>query len=499
MTLLDLLRRPEIRIALISHTKPIAKKFLQQLKQEAETNEELKSLFPEIFWENPRRQAPKWSEDDGLIFRRTSNPKEPTVYATGLVDGMPTSFHVDLRVYDDVVTDKSVTTPEMVAKTTEMLDLSQNLGSPGDAERYIGTRYDFADTYQTMIERQMVKVRLYPATHDGTETGKPVLMTQKEWDRHRLKQPLTIAAQMLQNPAGGKSKMFDAKWLTGYWIRPSTLHVYILVDPSKGRGASSDRTAMAVIGVDAAENRWLLDGYCHRMNLAERWECLKALYRRWIAEPGVRMVQVGYEQYGLQVDLEHFSQQMRLEKLAFPIEEVNWVQEGSQSKVARVSRLVPDLMAGKWMIPHVTRFEGRPQQWRSTPEGKVEFFDPWRRAMARREAAREAALQEGKPLPPPLTEDMRPDETQGFLGEPREVTALRRQGLNYRIAQPIVRLDENGQAYDLTRWFIDEILYFPFGTRKDLVDACSRIYDMQPTAPQTYSREDLEPPVYVDT
>jgi len=53
----------------------------------------------------------------------------------------------------------------------------------------------------------------------------------------------------------------------------------------------------------------------------------------------------------------------------------------------------------------------------------------------------------------------------------------------WRIAKPIVRKDEDNQPYDLTRAFIEEAIFFPFGTHDDLLDAASRIYDMGAVPP----------------
>ena len=80
----------EVTIGIFSCTRPLAKRVLRQIKYEAEHNNVLKELFPDIFWENPHKEAPKWSEDDGIVFKRKSNPAEATVEAWGVVDGQPT-------------------------------------------------------------------------------------------------------------------------------------------------------------------------------------------------------------------------------------------------------------------------------------------------------------------------------------------------------------------------------------------------------------------------
>ena len=87
LSIQDILNNQEITIGIFSHTKPIAKKFLGQIKTELEDNEFLKDLFPEILYKNPKREAPSWSLDAGITVKRTSNPKEKTVEAHGLVDG----------------------------------------------------------------------------------------------------------------------------------------------------------------------------------------------------------------------------------------------------------------------------------------------------------------------------------------------------------------------------------------------------------------------------
>src|SRR5712671_6796220 len=139
LTIRDILRNPEITVGIFSYSRPIAKAFLRQIKREFEVNEKLRALFPDIIWPLPHKDAPKWSEDDGIIVKRDGNPKESTVEAWGLVDGQPTSKHFKLMVYDDVVTQDSVTTPEMIRKVTGAWEASRNLTTEGGRSRHIGT------------------------------------------------------------------------------------------------------------------------------------------------------------------------------------------------------------------------------------------------------------------------------------------------------------------------------------------------------------------------
>ena len=58
LTIQDIIRDPEHCIAIFSLNRPIAKKFMSQIKQELTENVVLKGLFPSVLWANPEKEAP---------------------------------------------------------------------------------------------------------------------------------------------------------------------------------------------------------------------------------------------------------------------------------------------------------------------------------------------------------------------------------------------------------------------------------------------------------
>jgi hypothetical protein len=431
----EIINDPNVCIAVLSHTRPMAKGFGAYIKRELEQNELLKSLYPGVLWQHPRRESPLWSLDAGIIVRRDTNRKEATLECHGLIDGQPTSRHYDLLVYDDAISRESVTTSDQVAKSLDAWETSQNLGTPTSRRWHFGTRWAWHDLYGTLIERGALTPRIFAATDDATFNGNPVFLSQEKWEQiKRDNSELVISCQQLQRPQAGKEREIKPEWIRYYEVRPETLNVAILCDYGGARTSKgSSRTAMIVIGVDANWNYYLLDGVCHKMGLIERWKYLRNLHKKWAHTKSVQFVVVGYERFGAQSDIDYFKQQMRLERYAFDITEVNWPREGDASKDSRIRRLVPLMQKGQFFFP----YSGQPTK-----------------AQIKAKAT----------------------------------------GRGHLIAKPIKQVDQDNKIYDLTVWITkSEAPYFPLGAHKDALDASSRLFDVELRPPQTVSDSDIYP------
>jgi len=88
-------------------------------------------------------------------------------------------------------------------------------------------------------------------------------------------------------------------------------------------------------------NDYVVDGIRDRLNLTERTEKVFELVRRH--KPAC----VGYEQYGLQADIEHIKQEMERQQFRFRVMELG----GSTKKEDRIRRLIPSFQMGRTWMP----------------------------------------------------------------------------------------------------------------------------------------------------
>lgn len=344
LTLQNILTDPEVTVGIFSHTRPIAKAFLRQIMREMEKNRTLHAAFPDVLWGEDIRAAPKWSEDEGIIVKRRTNPNEATVEAWGLVDGQPTSKHFRVLLYDDVVVSGSVTNPEMMTKVMLEMERSYNLGTTPGIKRGAGTRWHFNDAYKTISERRTLIPREYPGRIGGTEEGKSVLWSE---DTHLAKRqdmgPYTYSAQILLNPRADATQNFKREWLRYYTriAHAGKLNTYIVVDSANTKRKESDYTAMWVVGLGQDGNYYALDMVRDRLNLTERVDRLFTLHRKW------KPKQVRWERYGMMADIEAIMREQEAQTYRFDVTEV----AGQTSKDDRIKRLIPIFEQGKFYLP----------------------------------------------------------------------------------------------------------------------------------------------------
>tara|TARA_R110000737_G_scaffold340221_1_gene362890 strand:+ start:15587 stop:17278 length:1692 start_codon:yes stop_codon:yes gene_type:complete len=434
------------------------------LKNSADTKDVISSAEYQSMWPMTLRTDSSgkalWETDKGGEFRATSAGGQVTGFGAGLMeDGFTGALIVDDALKPDDASSETKRTfinerftntirSRRADENTPMIVIMQrvhNMDLAGFLLRGGSGDYWHHLNLPVLIEDS----KPYPAEYTHGIPIEHELEAGPLWlEKHNLKQidvlkrdGKTYASQYMQDPRLSSNPVFPTSCFNGYEVRPRTLSVAIIVDPSGGQNAKSDRTAMAVIGVDSAKNKYLLDGYCHRMNLSERWEKLKSLYVRWKNMTGVHQVQTGYEKYGMQSDLEYIKERQEIDGPHFPIDELNWPRTGGHAKEDRIQRLEPDFKGSAFFLPSSI--------WRAEEGGDC-LWDADESGIHYRLA-------------------------QGPTSAQRRVT---QSGEAWRIATPIKRRDENKNVYDVTQTLLDELKDFPSAVYDDMSDAVSRIYDM---------------------
>lgn len=347
----ELLMNREERICIFSHTRAMAKAHMRKIKHELEQNQVLWHAFPEVFYHEPSKKAPKWSEDEGLYVRRRGNYPAASVEAWGLIEKMPAGKHFSIRIYDDIVTETAVQTRGQIEKVERQFQLSDNLGTPKGKKRIIGTRYSHRDLYGTLIDsKQKWEVRLFPGSVDESGVfafpGIPVYWSEEELlQKYEDMGEYIFSAQIGQNPTAEGMQKFRRSWLKEWDSKTKKpyMNIYIIVDPAEVIGANTDYSAFIVIGVDYLRNYWIMDIVRDKLELGDKWETLKKLVITW------QPVTVGYEINKGKSDVQYFDLKMQEEGVIFNITELKSYRGNSKHK--RVLDLVALFEKSRIILP----------------------------------------------------------------------------------------------------------------------------------------------------
>ncbi len=476
----ELLINPKLTVLIITYTNKFALEVLSFIKKTFEFNDDLKDLFPDILYKNPQKEAPAGTWMQNQIYLKPNVSGNAASVAYSAIGGsQKTGYHAQLRVYDDAVTDKSVTTVDNREKTVRYINQSKNLGSPGqpiDREWFVGTRYHQDDAYAYLISRGAVIPRIYTATHNGKLDGKLVFLSEDEWKKKYLTQDdYTLSCQQFMNPTLLSKSSFQVKYLKPYNMIPPC-HIFIFVDPATTKNKNSDYTSIAVIGLRPRPTtgtstvsymtdkqktmnleKYLLDGVRDRMNLSETWDALKGMYLKWeeflsLYGNNKYTINVYYEKYGQQRDTEVLKTLQERDGIHF---DINIVGGNQSPKEDRIGRLIPDLKVGNFKIPYFVEKFGDISSWRVS-ETSTDYFEMTYH--------KEPLKKDGKD---------RFEKYEEFIENGTYDFSIQE-----RKCYPIVKKGTDGLKYDYTLHFLDEYVNFPSGKHDDILDSISRIYDV---------------------
>lgn len=366
-----MIRDQDTTIGLGSADLKSSKKFLREIRNQLENNSKLKALFPDIFYADPQRESPKWTEEE-IIIRRTfgkPTPKEGTVKVFGLEDGLPTGDHYKKMVIDDSVNEDNVRTPERLEKvSTQSKYLAPLLMTPDQPIHWVGTIYHIFDIYQGLIDDLDNMVYLRSAEEGGSPIF-PERFTMETLAKTRIKLGSYIySCQYMLRPVDPADKKFKREWLKRFTkeIAAKYGHVFFLVvDPASKQRKNSDFTAMLVFGIDADMNFYLVDGIHDKLNPAERIDAVFRLVKKWDIST------VGYETIGFQeTDAFFIKQRQTKDGHYFNIVEIT---SHKTRKDERIMGLQPIMQAGRFWLPEVPIWYTR--LWESPDDGKGKEVD----------------------------------------------------------------------------------------------------------------------------
>lgn len=282
-----MLREPNVRILIYSDAAGKAEGFLGGIKSHIEgkvSGSRWREEFGE--WEQDARVG-KWNESQIVVSKRYSAYAEPTV-DTGGIETSKIGFHYDMIIFDDIVSDKNVTTKEQMDKVSECYRKSLSLLKPGGEVLIVGTRWHFGDLYGRLIEENkkncLFDIFIRKAVEDDgrhlfDDIGENSL-TKERLALLRSQQGSYVFSCLYQNsPVDDETAVFKARDFAFSNVLGEDLYVTGTIDPA---GEGEDCTAITVCGTDNEMNIYILEAVNEvKMPLSKMVERIIALNYRY--------------------------------------------------------------------------------------------------------------------------------------------------------------------------------------------------------------------------
>lgn len=263
-TLQYFLNEPDCRILIDSETFAKSKAFMREIIGHLVGNEQYREIFKAIHGvfpdgEGKRNKELLWTDFQLNIAARKRERKEPTLSCGG-IDVTKNGMHYDLIICDDLHSEKNVTNREQILQVIDHYKLAFSLLDPGQPLVVIGTRWDYNDLYQHIIdfEQEDFNILKKSAYNDDGSLFFPEVLSEKELDKIRRRQGTSIfSKQYLNEPVSDENAEFRREYIKRIpWdkVKGRPMNWYLSVDPGyadpRHPNSGSDFSAFVLVGMD---------------------------------------------------------------------------------------------------------------------------------------------------------------------------------------------------------------------------------------------------------
>lgn len=276
-TLQYLLNDSDARILIDSETYSKSKDFLAEVKGHLEDNERYREIFKTIHGvypdDNKRDSSVRWTDKAVDLACRKHKRKEPSISCSG-IDRSINGLHFDLIIEDDLHSEKNVTNKEQIDQVINHRKLATSLLDPGMPRITIGTRWDYQDAYQDILDnsRDSYNIIVRKAIEDDGSLLFPERLTLEFLNQQKRDQGTYIYSCQYQNePVDDETATFKKSYFhTRDWdlVKDVPINWFMAVDPSAG-GEYSDYAAFVLCGMDAQNELFVRQIHRAKMNYAE--------------------------------------------------------------------------------------------------------------------------------------------------------------------------------------------------------------------------------------
>lgn len=326
----EITKNPAVTILYISSAARLAEKQLYFIKNIL-TSKIYRRYWPEMV-EEQEGIRDKWTNSEIIIdhpTRKEHGVRDPTVFTAGLTTSI-TGLHFEIAVLDDVVVKENAYTEEGRQKVAGQYSLLSSIESTGTEKESIGaqewavgTRYHAKDLYNELAQMQY---DVFDKEGEIVDTQQVYEVFQKEvedrgdgrgeflWPRQQNSKgrwygfdanilsvkkskyldKVQFHSQYYNNPndpsaariSSDKFQYYNKRYLEqrdGYWFyKDNKLNVFASIDFAFSLKKKADYTTIAVVGIDADKNIYVLDLDRFKTDrIAEYFKHILEMYIKW--------------------------------------------------------------------------------------------------------------------------------------------------------------------------------------------------------------------------